>query len=75
MTIRVPCPECHRSIALTPSGRRLWRHDGSPRDPDLKSCPGSLKPPKTGSFPTQAPTLFDDLDDLLAAEEQLPSLP
>ena len=39
---RVPCPVCTRSTALAPTGR-LYRHDPPVRDPELKSCPGSLK--------------------------------
>ena len=39
---RHPCPVCDRSTALTPRGL-LYRHDPPVRDPELKSCPGSLK--------------------------------
>ncbi|NUP37023.1 MAG: hypothetical protein HOY76_08390 [Streptomyces sp.] len=39
---RFPCPRCERPTALSPRGR-LYRHDPPHRDPELKSCPGSLK--------------------------------
>lgn len=41
---RVDCPVCGRDTAVYPS-RLLYRHDpASGRTPELKSCPGSLKP-------------------------------
>jgi hypothetical protein len=39
---RTECPECHRDVAVSVRGL-LWRHDGPTRDPELRSCPGSLK--------------------------------
>lgn len=39
---RTECPECHRDVAVSVRGLR-WRHDGPTRDPELRSCPGSLK--------------------------------
>lgn len=41
---RTECPECSRDVALTERGL-TYRHDpASGRDPELKSCRGSLKP-------------------------------
>lgn len=40
---RTECPECDRDVAVSRKGLR-WRHDGRERDPELRSCPGSLKP-------------------------------
>lgn len=41
---RTECPECSRDVAVTFRGL-TWRHDPpSGRTPELKSCPGSLKP-------------------------------
>lgn len=41
---RTACPACSRDIAVTRRGL-TYRHDpASGRDPELKSCPGSLKP-------------------------------
>lgn len=41
---RTECPACRRDVAISNQGR-LWRHDApGPRDPELRSCPGSLKP-------------------------------
>lgn len=41
---RTECPECSRDVAVTRRGL-TYRHDpASGRDPELKSCRGSLKP-------------------------------
>ncbi|MDX3047532.1 hypothetical protein PV378_13620 [Streptomyces scabiei] len=41
---RTECPVCSRDVAVTRRGL-VYRHDpASGRDPELKSCPGSLKP-------------------------------
>lgn len=41
---RTECAECGRDVAISVQGR-TWRHDpASGRTPELKSCPGSLKP-------------------------------
>ncbi|WP_399559034.1 hypothetical protein OIA45_49175 (plasmid) [Streptomyces chartreusis] len=41
---RTECPACSRDVAITRRGL-TYRHDpASGRDPELKSCPGSLKP-------------------------------
>jgi hypothetical protein len=41
---RTPCPICARDTAILPTGL-LYRHDPlGGRTPDLRSCPGSLKP-------------------------------
>jgi hypothetical protein len=41
---RTDCPVCRRDTAILPTGL-LYRHDPhGGRTPDLKSCPGSLKP-------------------------------
>ncbi|MER7310002.1 hypothetical protein [Streptomyces griseoluteus] len=41
---RTECPVCSRDVAVTRRGL-TYRHDpASGRDPELKSCPGSLKP-------------------------------
>jgi hypothetical protein len=40
---RADCPECGRDVAISLKGR-LWRHDPHERDPELRSCPGSLTP-------------------------------
>lgn len=41
---RTECPECSRDVAVTLRGL-TYRHDpASGRDPELKSCRGSLKP-------------------------------
>ncbi|GAA3595167.1 hypothetical protein [Streptomyces osmaniensis] len=41
---RTACPACSRDVAITRRGL-TYRHDpASGRDPELKSCPGSLKP-------------------------------
>ena len=48
---RTDCPECGRDVAISLKGR-LWRHDPPERDPELRSCHGSLKPiqPPPGSL-------------------------
>lgn len=41
---RTECPACSRDVAVTRRGL-TYRHDpAGGRDPELKSCPGSLKP-------------------------------
>lgn len=72
---RTECPACSRDVAVTRRGL-VYRHDpASGRDPELKSCAGSLKP-------VQAPDgellLFVDpdrgpvpLEDAAAAEAVL----
>lgn len=41
---RTECPACSRDVAVTRRGL-TYRHDpASGRDPELKSCAGSLKP-------------------------------
>lgn len=41
---RTECRECSRDVAVTRRGL-TYRHDpASGRDPELKSCQGSLKP-------------------------------
>jgi len=41
---RTHCPVCSRDVAVTRRGL-VYRHDpASGRDPELRSCPGSLKP-------------------------------
>ena len=41
---RTECPVCTRDVAVTRRGL-VYRHDPrGGRDPELKSCPGSLKP-------------------------------
>lgn len=41
---RTACPVCSRDVAITFTGL-TWRHDPpTGRTPELKSCPGSLKP-------------------------------
>lgn len=40
---RTDCPECSRDVAVTPRSSLIYRHDPPDRDPELKSCRGSLK--------------------------------
>ncbi|WP_151775796.1 hypothetical protein [Streptomyces abyssomicinicus] len=41
---RTECPVCTRDVAVTARGL-VYRHDpATGRSPDLRSCPGSLKP-------------------------------
>lgn len=40
---RTDCQMCERNVAVTPKGRKTYRHDPPERDPELKSCPGSLR--------------------------------
>jgi hypothetical protein len=42
---RTECPVCERDVAITSrkDRPRLYRHDPPLRDPELRSCPGSLK--------------------------------
>jgi len=70
---RTECPACSRDVAVTVRGL-VYRHDpATGRDPELRSCPGSLKP-------VQAPegdlVLFIDLKDGAPADiEPLPAPP
>lgn len=66
---RTECPVCSRDVAVTRRGL-VYRHDPPRRDPELRSCPGSLKP-------VQAPQgellLFVSLEDAPTAHEGLPA--
>lgn len=65
---RTTCPVCSRDVAVTRRGL-VYRHDpASGRDPELKSCPGSLKPVQA---PAGALLLFvsPDLEDAPEREE------
>lgn len=54
---RTECPVCSRDVAVTLRGL-TYRHDPAEgRDPELKSCPGSLKPVQA---PSGALVLFVD---------------
>lgn len=71
---RTECPVCTRDVAVTVRGL-VYRHDpASGRDPELRSCSGSLKP-------VQAPkgdlVLFVDPadDDRAANDVELPKSP
>jgi len=71
---RTECPTCGRDVAVTARGL-VYRHDpASGRDPELRSCPGSLKP-------VQAPAgdlvLFLDPENTTAtaADLELPAPP
>lgn len=66
---RTECPVCSRDVAVTRRGL-VYRHDpASGRDPELKSCQGSLKAVQA---PQGALLLFvsPDLED--AAPVELP---
>lgn len=68
---RTECPACTRDVAVTRRGL-VYRHDpASGRDPELKSCPGSLKPVQA---PAGALLLFisPGLEETSAAEVELP---
>lgn len=68
---RTECPACSRDVAVTRRGL-VYRHDpASGRDPELKSCPGSLKPVQA---PAGTLLLFisPDLEETPAAEVELP---
>lgn len=57
---RTECPVCTRDVAVTRRGL-VYRHDPKGgRDPELKSCPGSLKPVQA---PKGALLLFVSPDD------------
>jgi len=57
---RTECPVCERDVAISLQGR-TWRHDPpTGRTPELKSCPGSLKPVTP---PVGALLLFVSPDD------------
>jgi len=63
---------CGRDVAISLQGR-TWRHDpASGRTPELKSCPGSLKPvrPPEGDL-----VLFLDPADTTATVADLDELP
>jgi hypothetical protein len=67
---RTECPACSRDVAVTFTGL-TWRHDpATGRTPELKSCPGSLKP-------VQAPEgkllLFVDPSDGPGVEDLAPA--
>lgn len=62
---RTECPVCQRDVAISNQGR-LWRHDpASGRDPELRSCPGSLKPVAP---PEGQAVLFVSVDDELSED-------
>lgn len=61
---RTECPVCSRDVAVTRRGL-VYRHDpASGRDPELKSCGGSLKPVQA---PEGDPVLFVSLEEEAAA--------
>lgn len=67
---RTECPVCTRDVAVTRRGL-VYRHDpASGRDPELKSCPGSLKPVQA---PAGALLLFvsPNLEDQAPEREEL----
>lgn len=64
---RTECPECHRDVAVSVRGL-TWRHDGPTRDPELRSCPGSLKAVQA---PAGDPVLFVSPDDLTPRSDLL----
>jgi hypothetical protein len=56
---RTECPVCTRDVAVTRRGL-VYRHDPKGgRDPELRSCPGSLKPVQA---PAGTLLLFVSLD-------------
>ena len=61
---RTECPICARDVAVTRRGL-TYRHDGQTRDPELRSCPGSLKPV---AAPSGDPVLFVSAEDLVMPE-------
>lgn len=62
---RIECPKCERNVAVTVTGL-LYRHDPKGgRTPDLKSCPGSLKPVLA---PRGQPVLFVSPEDVTMPE-------
>jgi hypothetical protein len=64
---RTECPVCTRDVAVTRRGL-VYRHDpASGRDPELKSCPGSLKPVQA---PAGALLLFVSPEPVV--EDQVP---
>jgi hypothetical protein len=71
------CPECGRDVAVTRRGL-VYRHDpASGRDPELKSCKGSLKPVQAPAgalllfVATDAPEEADDVPEAAPAEASL----
>lgn len=57
---RTECPACSRDVAVTRRGL-TYRHDpASGRDPELRSCVGSLKPVQA---PAGVLLLFVSADD------------
>jgi hypothetical protein len=67
---RTECPEpgCGRDVAVSRKGL-VYRHDpASGRTPELKSCPGSLKPVQP---PTGDPVLFVAPEDLTPRSDLL----
>ncbi|MBP5918810.1 hypothetical protein F3K34_44340 [Streptomyces sp. LBUM 1486] len=66
---RTECPVCSRDVAVTRRGL-VYRHDpASGRDPELKSCPGSLKPVQA---PEGALLLFVSPEDGPVLEDLAP---
>lgn len=66
---RTECPACTRDVAVTRRGL-VYRHDpASGRDPELKSCPGSLKPVQA---PEGALLLFVSPEDADLAAVEMP---
>ena len=66
---RTECPVCSRDVAVTRRGL-VYRHDpASGRDPELKSCPGSLKPVQA---PEGALLLFVSPEDGPVVEDAPP---
>jgi hypothetical protein len=69
---RTECPVCTRDVAVTRRGL-VYRHDpASGRDPELRSCPGSLKPVQA---PAGTLLLFVSLDLEIQAPEDDVDLP
>lgn len=66
---RTECPVCTRDVAVTRRGL-VYRHDPKGgRDPELKSCRGSLKPVQP---PAGALLLFVSPDDAPGAWNHAP---
>lgn len=66
---RTECPVCTRNVAVTVRGL-VYRHDpASGRSPDLRSCPGSLKPVQA---PEGALLLFVDVDQVVPEDPAQP---
>lgn len=68
---RTECPVCGRDVAVTVRGL-VYRHDpATGRDPELRSCPGSLKPVRA---PEGELLLFVTVDDQAAPSSEPPVL-